>query len=605
MAAVLPIRLAPTLRLPLDAVTETVAIMGVRGSGKSSTAKVLVEQLTNAGQQCVILDPTGVWWGLKSSVDGRSAGLPFTVLGGPHGDLPLSPAAGEVIADLVVETDTPLVLDLSLMRKAEQRRFVLAFAETLYHRNREPLMLVIDECDLFCPQRPMKGEERLLGAIEDIARRGRVKGVGLCAISQRPASVHKDVLSQASTLVAARLLSSHDRAAIEAWTDAHGTREQRNEMMATIASLATGEAWFWSPSWLDMFAKVQVDRSVTFDSMATPKAGSKRVMPKVLSTVDVAALRSKLAEFVAESEANDPKVLKRRIAELEREVAKRPAAARPSAPVIIDNIVEVPVVDQAAIAAAVQAAMTGQRDAAVAAVEQLRAGLDAAVERALAAISTAVTEITVEPTPVPPPSHVRVPVRQASRPSTPPAAGTPDPPRPRSPARTATSAATPSQSGLTPAGALSKAEATILNVLVQFPDGRTKVQLALLSGYSIKSSSLGNALGSLRTAGLVERGGNPIRATPAGVEAAGEVEPLPSGDELFGYWCSRLGRAEVAILTVMVDRHPSDVTKDELAAATGYSASSSSMGNALGRLRSLDMVSGWHANDDFVTAVGR
>ena len=150
---------------------------------------------------------------------------------------------------------------------------------------------------------------------------------------------------------------------------------------------------------------------------------------------------------------------------------------------------------------------------------------------------------------------------------------------------------------------MSKAEAAILNVLAQFPAGRTKVQLALLSKYSIKSSSLGNALGALRSAGYVEKGGSPIRATAEGVAAAGDVEPLPTGDELFRYWCSQLSKAEVAILTVMVDRYPADVTKEELAAATSYSASSSSMGNALGRLRSLELVTGWHANEDFVAAI--
>ncbi len=49
------------------------------------------------------------------------------------------------------------------------------FAERLYHRNRDPLHLVLDEADTFAPQRTDPGGQRLLGAIEDLVRRGRAR----------------------------------------------------------------------------------------------------------------------------------------------------------------------------------------------------------------------------------------------------------------------------------------------------------------------------------------------------------------------------------------------------------------------------------------------
>ncbi len=56
----------------------------------------------------------------------------------------------------------------------------------LYHRNREPLHVVIDEAALLAPQRVQHGGERLLGAMSDLVRRGRVRGLGVSMITQSP-----------------------------------------------------------------------------------------------------------------------------------------------------------------------------------------------------------------------------------------------------------------------------------------------------------------------------------------------------------------------------------------------------------------------------------
>lgn len=53
------LRLAADLVLPLQAVTETFAILGKRGMGKNTTARVLTEELLTAGLPTVVLDPTG------------------------------------------------------------------------------------------------------------------------------------------------------------------------------------------------------------------------------------------------------------------------------------------------------------------------------------------------------------------------------------------------------------------------------------------------------------------------------------------------------------------------------------------------------------------
>jgi DNA helicase HerA-like ATPase len=269
------LRISREFSLPAEAVSETFAILAKRGVGKTYTAAVMVEELLKAGLR-VVVDPAVVWWGLRAAADGTGEGLPVLILGGDHGDVPLEVGAGEPIADVVVDEELSVVLDLSHFRKGEQTRFMTDFAERLYHKNRTPLHLVLDEADAFAPQRPLKGQERLLGVVEDLVRRGRALGIGVTLVTQRAAVLNKDVLTQAEVLVALRTIAPQDRDAIDAWIRVHGTPQEREALMASLPSLPVGTAWFWSPGWLDVFTRVRIRRRETFDSSATPRVGVSR-----------------------------------------------------------------------------------------------------------------------------------------------------------------------------------------------------------------------------------------------------------------------------------------------------------------------------------------
>jgi DNA helicase HerA-like ATPase len=103
------LKIADNLSLPVDVVTQAIGILAIRRAGKSYTARRLVEQLYHAKQQIVIVDPKGDWWGIRSSVDGKSAGLEVPILGGEHGDIPLESGAGEVVAKMAVEEGVSLL----------------------------------------------------------------------------------------------------------------------------------------------------------------------------------------------------------------------------------------------------------------------------------------------------------------------------------------------------------------------------------------------------------------------------------------------------------------------------------------------------------------
>jgi DNA helicase HerA-like ATPase len=128
---------------------------------------------------------------------------------------------------------------------------VTDFAEELFHRkkaNRSPMHLVVEEAQVFVPQRTMGDEARMLGAFEDLVKLGRNFGIGVTLISQRPQSVNKDALNQTECLVVLQTNGAQERKAIEAWIVEQGL--DVGELVDTLPSLERGEAWVWSPSWL-------------------------------------------------------------------------------------------------------------------------------------------------------------------------------------------------------------------------------------------------------------------------------------------------------------------------------------------------------------------
>jgi hypothetical protein len=286
--------------------------------------------LFTAKQQVVVVDPKGDWWGLLFDRSGKGPGLPFIVLGGEHGHAPLQSGGGEIVGRLVVEQHVSLILDLSQFRKHEIATFMADFMETLYRlkaseKYRTPVMLVIDEADAIAPQRPQPNEARMLGAAEDLVRRGGQRGIGVTLITQRAAVLNKNVLTQIGVLIVLRTIAPQDRKAMDEWITAHGTPEQRAILLESLSSLPTGTAWVWSPGWPDadgIFQKVDMLLPETFDSSSTPKAFANRRQLANAAPVDLEALRERMADAIAHAKENDPGELKKAIAALRDEKLK-------------------------------------------------------------------------------------------------------------------------------------------------------------------------------------------------------------------------------------------------------------------------------------------
>jgi len=568
------LQISPTFTLPLDTVTQTFAILGIRGSGKTTTAVVLAEELLRAKQQVVILDPVDVWWGLKSSKSGKEAGFAVPVIGGDHADIPLDGSAGNVLADFVVESCASVIISLRHLSMNDQRRFAGDFAKRLYERKgrqRSPLMLMVDEADEFCSQRIPHGHEAMFGAFDRLVRRGRSSGIGVTLISQRPQVVNKDVLSQMETLVAMRVLHKLDRKALEAWIEAHDTEGRQAEFLGSLASLGRGEAWIWSPSWLNVFERVHIRDRETFDSSNTPKAGTVAAGPKQVADVDLEKLRAQMSAQIEKAKSDDPRALRAEIAKLQAEL-KRAAGSKTDA----GEIERAVAAAQAQWRAELDRRQAPDLQAIAELTVQLResaARLQQAFERDLGSITSKVQRI-VEGF-----STRGAAVSKLS----PGATATPR----TQPVRESATAATPRRDCGT---ALPVGERATLTVCAQYPDGATREQISILTGY--KRSSRDAYIQRLMQRGFVAVG-PVITSTDAGLAALGpDFEPLPTGQALRQYWRERLPEGERAILDVLVEAYPRPVDRETLDEETGYKRSSRDAYIQRLKARQLVVISG-------------
>lgn len=572
------LKIAPGVTLPIDYVTKTAAILAQRRKGKTYTGAVLAEELVGAKLPFVALDPTGAWWGLRSSADGTSAGLPVVVIGGQHGDLPLERHSGSFIADLVLDHPGWYVLDLSLLetRQAE-RDFSLAFALRLYRRKMQPgmdfpLHLFVDEADLFVPQeRETKGDNLVLGAFASIIRRGGLHGLGTTLISQRPALVNKGVLTQLDLLVLLRLVAGQDQDAIyRDYIKRHGTKEQQDLLMASLASLPVGDAWLYEPG-ADppLFERVHIRERHTFNSSATPKAGEKRVEPKVFAAIDIEALGAQMAETVERAKENDPAELQRRLRAatdraggLEQQVEewKTLAESRPAEEVIR----EVPIAIMAELDGAwgllMEAKRTGE-----AFTEAIAGAARPLAEAILAAKDAADRKQAVERIA----AAVDIPAARTS--VAPPAAA------PRAPA------ASPAPRAPSGDGSLGFAARGFLETLARLHPARVSVaQMATVAGRKPRGGSFNTAMKELREGDYVIEDGILIGLSARGASETGvESNVAMTGSQKRDLWLSVVPVASREILALLFRVHPAWLSVEEVAAELGRQPRGGSWNTAL------------------------
>jgi hypothetical protein len=587
------LRIADGLSLPTEAATETFLIVGKRGSGKSSTATRFAEQFIRSRVPIVVLDPVDVWWGLKANADGVTIGEEVYVFGGEHANLPLESTAGVLMADTIVDHRINAVFVLRQFSNKEKAHFVSDFAEQLFKRNRDVLHLFCEEAHELMPQNPYGGEEVMLGRMIRLVKLGRTSGIGVSAITQRPASLNKNATTQAEVLIAHRILGAQDVKAIDGWIEHHHQQEQRKEVLASLGELKTGEAWFWAPDFPEAqplgLRRVNVLMPETFDSRRTPKPGERRREPKSLAPVDLAKLGEKMAATRKRAEENDPAVLRAKIRAMEKiELSVREVVKVVEKPVPVP--VPVPMLKDAQIARLEKAAERLEgAGIAYAGLVNIASEIGHQIKAALiGASSTAASQGASKRTESPGSLRSRVdaaPVRAAA-----PAANQHRPSTDRATSRVTVRSGeprAPSDSDLYHGKYLTEPRQKIIDVIAELdrrgiePD-RTSVARWL--ALHPKGGSYGENLGWLRREGYLDGWRLNGRAAPRPIAdegARGVLACLPDAP--------KQNALEAIIEWMEVEGRPA--TREEIAEKLGLHPKGGSYGENLGWLRAMKVVS--------------
>jgi TolA-binding protein len=250
---------ADGFQLPtVEVLTGRGAILGKSGSGKSNTASVVCEELLDVGFPLLIVDTDGEYYGLKEEYELLHVGADEEC------DIQVGPEHAERLASLALEENVPIILDVSAyLDDDEARELVYETARHLFAKEKKlkkPFLMAVEEVHEYIPQ--SGGLDDVGQMLIKIGKRGRKHGLGIVGISQRPADVKKDFITQANWLVWHRLTWEND-------TNVVG-RILGKSYEDDVSELADGEA-FVTADWMEQdVATVQFRRKRTFDAGATP-----------------------------------------------------------------------------------------------------------------------------------------------------------------------------------------------------------------------------------------------------------------------------------------------------------------------------------------------
>ncbi len=565
------IKISKEISLPIDVVTQTLATIGRKGAGKTYLATMIAEQMLDAGSQVIVIDPVGNWWGLRVGADGKSKGKDIFVIGGEHGDIPIVPEAGAKIAKLLVEKSISAVLDVSSFRLGERKRFCTDFGEELLHlkkTQKNPVHLFLEEAQLIIPQRVGPEEARMVGAFEQIVRLGRNYGIGCTLVTQRPQSVNKEVLSQVECLCVLQVTGPHERKALEDWVQEAGADRK---LIGELPGLERGEGYIWSPSWLRIYQRVHFSKKETFDASATPTVGTK-TKSVLLSKKDVDQLREDMKEVVAQAEKDNPVALRRKISELEKELKNNKSETAMGASQWLDYGKKYGYADFFKTKINQEAGKQWEKilDYWIAWGKSL-AKIIQEIEESIPFEYEAEPDRKIPEGWMTPSNLEEARIKEVI-------------PIPKnfysqSPAQKVEKAMLENSS-------FGKCAKAIYSYLVMSAKPMTKTQIAVATGYSQNSGGFNNSLSELSSASLITR-------MPSLIQLNGLIhqDMLVYVNTSLEKWLPKLGACSRKIWEFMLEHQShGSISKEDIAAETGYSATSGGFNNSLSELSALGLV---------------
>lgn len=208
-----------------------------------------------------MIDTEGEYYGLKEEYELLHVGADEEC------DLQVGAEHSEKIAELALEQNVPIILDVSgYVDTEEVNQLVHDTTKALFDKEKKlkkPFPILVEEAHEWIPEQGRRGEE---GEVTDmlirVGKRGRKRGLGLCALSQRPASVDKDYVTQCDYRVWHKLDWDNDLTVIR--------KVLGKEFEDTVKELDVGQAVLDANFVEESPQVVKFLRKQTFDAGATP-----------------------------------------------------------------------------------------------------------------------------------------------------------------------------------------------------------------------------------------------------------------------------------------------------------------------------------------------
>ena len=303
------LRISEDLQLRLDDVVgKFIAILGIRGSGKTNTAAVLLEELLRFNFPLTIVDIDGEYWGLKEKYEILVVGKSENV------DVEIDVEHAEQIAEVSISKNVPVILDVSGFLYEDTYKLLLNYFKRIWDlagKYRKPYEIVLEEAHEFIPQGIRTDLKEVL---VKIALRGRKRGLGAIVVSQRSAKVEKDALTQAEILFLHKVVHPSD---LKVYKEILPLPPK--DVVSLVSSLDIGECIFY---YGETCKSIRVRLRETFHAGYTPTLGE--VKSPTLKTISEEIIKS-IKELTASKKKKMDKIerLIREINDLKAELREK------------------------------------------------------------------------------------------------------------------------------------------------------------------------------------------------------------------------------------------------------------------------------------------
>lgn len=555
-----------TINLP-KLIKTRLMIEASSGGGKSWLMRKLIELFFGYVQQ-IIIDPEGEFSSLREKFPFVLASAERDDSGMIIGEVEADPSTADVLAHTILKTRASIIIDISELSIDEKKRYVNNFVQALVQSPKElwhPCLIWIDESHDFAPQ-SSHGESESLGAIKDLASKGRKRGQALILATQRLSKLSKDAAAELKNYLIGNTNLDLDQ---ERASDILGfsSKTQRQE----LRTLEPGVFWVSGSAFNSGLAKLKVGKVLTHHPEAA-ESGSQYVPPPTPEQVKPLLSTLHQIPVVKKRNLEEKRELLAKIRDQQNQIQSLSAKLRiaESAKNQIINPEQAKLIEERAYARG-QKAMEQQVSSRFKQVQALQQKY----QRALLGIGKIVSdnaglrlpEINVS-IPVPVPNSIRTVPKPAVR-------------------------TEPAQS-ISAEAEFGRCERAVLKFLAMRPDREfTKQQIGAMTNYSPTSGGFNNSISKLNVAGLVKCFNGTVSLSQERIDEVvsilGDEYCEPSKDALEA-WLQKLDLAPRKIYELLL-RNPDQVfTKQEIADQTRYSATSGGFNNAISELNTLGLI---------------